>query len=102
MVVEERPRAFVRCLITPEMLWRIRNFVDVRLRAVGGREDDVVTGIDERHRGHDRLVEILTGGSGAAALHFDPGTVRADDEHCSLRHKSSCAVPPDESSTRRG
>src|SRR5262245_4519141 len=92
MLVEEPPRPSVGCFVTAEMLRRIRHRVDMRLRAVGRREDDVVTGIDQCHYGDDQLVEILAGGSGAAALHFDPGRVGADDEHCSLRHKSSCAV----------
>src|SRR5262245_30704702 len=92
MFVEERPRPFVGGFITAEMLWRIRHWIDMRLRTVGCRQDDVVTGIDEGHGRHDRLVEILAGGSGPATLHFDPGRVRADDEHCSLRHDSSFAV----------
>src|SRR5262249_14157261 len=90
IVVEERPRPFVGRFITAEMLWRIRHGVDMWLRAVGRREGDVVTGIDQGHDRDDQLVEILAGGCGSAPLHLDPGCVGADDEHCSLRHKSSC------------
>src|SRR5262249_17088334 len=91
MLVEEQPRPSVGCFITAEMLWRIRHRVDMRFRAVRRREDNVVTGIDQCHYRDDQLVEILAGGSGSAPLHLDPGRVGADDEHCSLRHKSSCA-----------
>src|SRR5262245_45601744 len=90
MLVEERPRPSVGGFVTAEMLRRIRHRVDMRLRTVGRREDDVVTGIDQCHYGDDQLVEILAGGSGPATLHFDPGRVGADNEHCFLRHKSSC------------
>src|SRR5262245_13826408 len=90
MLVEERSRPFVGRFITAEMLWRIRNGVDIRFRAVGRREDDVVTGVDQCHYRNDQLVEILAGGCGSAPLHLDPGCIGADDEHCFLRHKSSC------------
>src|SRR5215470_14922138 len=90
MLVEERPRPSVGCVVTAEMLRRIRHRVDMRLRAVGRREDDVVTGIDQCHYWDDQLVELLAGGCGSAPLHLDPGCVGTDDEHCSLRHKSSC------------
>src|SRR5215831_6543440 len=92
MLVEELPRPSVGCFVTAEMLRRIRHRVDMRLRAVGRREDDVATGIDQCHYGDDQLVEILAGGCGSTPLHLDPGRVGADDEHCSLRHNSSCAV----------
>src|SRR5215813_10256472 len=98
MLVEERPRPSVGCFVTAEVLRRIRHRVDMRLRAVGRREDDVVTGIDQCHYGDDQLVEILAGGCGSAPLHLDPGCVGADDEHCSLRHKfllrSPCVSAP--------
>src|SRR5215475_5668417 len=101
MLVEERPRPSVGCFVTAEMLRRIRHRVDMRLRAVGRREDDVVTGIDQCHYGDDQLVEILAGRSGATALYLDPRSIRSDDEHCFLRHKSSCAIPPGGSLTSR-
>ena len=92
VVVEERPRSSIGRFITLEMPGRVGGFIDVRFRPVRRREDDVVASIDDRHRRHDRLVEILAGRAGLAALHVDLRGVGTDDEYFSLEHGSSFAA----------
>jgi hypothetical protein len=89
VVGEEGPRAPVRRVVTREVLSGVRGFIDVWFRAVRRREDDVVAGIDECHRRHDSLVEVLPCCSSPSALHFDSRGVGTDDDDLSLGHTSS-------------
>jgi len=83
----------IKCLCTPiggfvvEMRGGVRGLVDMRLGAVRRSQHDLIAGIDDGHRGHDRLVEVLAGGPGTAALNLDPRGVRTDDNHFSLAHR---------------
>ena len=59
IVGEKALGARIGGLVVSEMRGRVGSFVDLRLAAVRGGEDDLVTGMDQRHRRHDGFVKIL-------------------------------------------
>src|SRR5262249_19086090 len=65
---------------------RIRDLIDVRLRSVRSCEYDVVSGVHQGHRRNNGFVEIIAGGTGATALHLDPGGVGTDHKDFAFCH----------------
>src|SRR5215470_10896672 len=76
-------------LVATKVRYRIRSFIDMRLRSVRGCEHEVITSFDQGHRRNDGFVEIIASRTRAAALHLNASGIGTEHKDFALGHLNS-------------